>query len=173
MSDYSRFKELLKTFQDGIKHNKLKITKEIIQKLDHFSLNDKKFHKLKLSLLDLFLKNLDCRWDNEIIISVLIYILKSLDLDWPLKNPSDRKNFISMTSQLYRNYISFYAPEDTFSILEKINPTEEEIQRFILNFEEDLTHKEEKEDYKKNIEYSLDFTEDDEFEDEIIKKVNL
>jgi len=170
-ADNSIFKELFSNLQLGIKNNKFIITKNIIHNIDQISLKDKKFHKLKLSLLDLFLKNLNKKWDNEIIISVLIYLLKSLSLDWPLENPSDRNIFVSLSSQLFQNYNSFYTPENTFTILQKTGATEDEIQRFILEYEKDLTLKKGKS--KDSVEYGKDFTEDDEKEDEISQKVNL
>lgn len=170
-ADYSIFKELFFNLQLGIKNNSFIISSNIIYNVDQISLKDKKFHKLKLSLLNLFLKNKDNKWDNEIIISVLIYLLKSLSLDWPLEIPSDRNIFVSLTSQLFQNYNFFYTPEDTFTILKKTSVTEEEIQRFILKYEKNLTQKKGK--GKDTLEYGKDFTEDDEKEDEISQKANF
>ncbi len=172
IADYQIFKELFANFHIGLKTNSLKINKNIIQNLDQMSLKDKKHHRLKLSLLDIFLKNQGKDWDNEAIISIIIYILKSLSLSWPLEKPLDREIFISLTSKLLQNYKSFYKPEDTFSVLEKTIPTEEEIQKFILKYENDLTDSEEKEEDTVKDEFGQDFTEDDEYEDDIIKKSN-
>ncbi len=170
-ADYTIFKELFSRLQLGIKNNRFIIIEDLIQNIDKMSLKDKKFHNLKLSILDLFLKNLNNKWDNEITISVLIYLLKSLSLDWPLENSSDRKIFVTLSSQLFQNYNSFYTPEDSFKILQKTSATEQEIQRFILEYEKDLTLKRGKN--KEDIEYGEDFTEDDEKEDDISQEVNL
>ncbi|MHA2338685.1 MAG: hypothetical protein ACXACX_15360 [Candidatus Hodarchaeales archaeon] len=173
LQDFPIIKELLSNFHVGLKSNSLKITKNFIQNLDRMSLKDKKYHKLKLSLLDIFLKNYGNKWANEEVISVIIYILKSLSLSWPLENIIDREEFISLTSLLHKSNKSFYKPEETFSILEKGIPTDEEIQNFILKYERDLTYKRKKEDKAIKDEFGQDFTEDDDIKDEIIKKSNF
>ena len=169
-ADYPILKNLFHELHIGIKNNRFIISENTIQNIDQMCLKDKRFHKLKLSLLDLFLKNLESNWDNEIIISVLIYLLKSLSLDWPLGNTLDRNTFISLTSQLFQNYAYFYTPGDTFTILEKPSATEKEILSFILKYEKELTHKRRTDEDKKDVEYAKDFTEDDKDEDDIFLK---
>ena len=157
-SDFSVFFHLIEIFQESLRNNCLTISKDIIQMLDNMSLEDKKYHKLKIALLDLFLKNLDDDWDNEIIISVFIYILKALCFDWSLDSPDDRSEFISITSKLYHDNKYFYSPEDKFSVLEKKSAMEEDIHRLGLDLEKDLILP--SEENEENIEDPFDLIEE-------------
>jgi len=125
------FLDIFLIIKKGLEANSLdnESIRNFVSILDHSCLNNRKFLKLKKSLLNLLLLEDIEEFNNEILISILIFILNSLQLHWPLDS-EERKVFLNLNSEFFKEPLSFYTPEFQFDVLQKEIYSIEEFDRF-------------------------------------------
>lgn len=135
--------------------------KLIIKTLDGSCLKDETYSRLKNSLLEVFIFHKG-QFDNEILVSILIFILKSLQLKWPL-NKSQSSKYSSLDREFCENPKCFYNPNLNFKILEKKPLSPSDFKDLFIEYPYDDNFY----DYDEDNEENEDIDEDYEYEYEM------